>query len=70
MVMDTPFGRLDKGHRGAILSWVSKFETQVILFVQSGEYEPQQLAKALDGRIGREFTIDRLGVGHSEVNPA
>lgn len=70
MVMDTPFGRLDRGHRSAILSWVSQFETQVILFVQSGEYDPQQLAQTLGGKVGREYTIDRLGVGKSEVNAA
>lgn len=53
MVMDTPFGRLDTGHRNAILSWVSTFSTQVILFVQSGEYEPQRHAHLLNGKIGR-----------------
>lgn len=67
MVMDTPFGRLDTGHRDAILEWVSTFENQVILFVQSGEYEPQRNAHLLHGKIGREFTIDRLSPTRSEV---
>jgi len=68
MVMDTPFGRLDTGHRNAILSWVSTFNTQVILFVQSGEYEPQRHAHLLNGKIGREYTIDRLSPTRSEVH--
>jgi DNA sulfur modification protein DndD len=68
MVMDTPFGRLDTGHRSAILSWVSTFDTQVILFVQSGEYEPERHARLLNGKIGREYTIDRLSPTRSEVH--
>jgi DNA sulfur modification protein DndD len=70
MVMDTPFGRLDTGHRNAILSWVSTFSTQVILFVQSGEYEPERHAYLLGGKIGREYTIDRLSPTRSEVHAA
>lgn len=67
MVMDTPFGRLDVGHREGILRWVSTFDTQVILFVQSGEYNTEQHAHMLGGKIGREFTIDRLSPIRSEV---
>ena len=70
MVMDTPFGRLDRGHRAAILDWVSTFDTQVILFVQSGEYDPQRDAHLLGGKIGREYTIERLSPTRSEVRAA
>lgn len=70
MVMDTPFGRLDIGHRAAILDWVSTFDTQVILFVQSGEYDPQRDAHLLAGKIGREYTIERLSPTRSEVRAA
>ncbi|MGC5223716.1 AAA family ATPase [Micromonospora sp. DT81.3] len=70
MVMDTPFGRLDLGHRSAILEWVSSFETQVIMFVQSGEYDVERDSHHLAGRIGREYTIDRLSPNRSEVSVA
>lgn len=70
MVMDTPFGRLDVGHRRAILEWVSTFDRQVILFVQSGEYDPSRDAATLTGKIGREYVIDRLTPNRSEVNVA
>jgi DNA sulfur modification protein DndD len=70
MVMDTPFGRLDTGHRDAILEWVSTFDTQVILFVQSGEYDPHRSAHLLGGKIGREYTIERLSPTRSEVRAA
>jgi len=70
MVMDTPFGRLDRGHRNAILEWVSTFDRQVILFVQSGEYEPARDGHLLGNKIGREYSIDRLTPTRSEVNAA
>ncbi len=69
MVMDTPFGRLDTGHRAAILRWVSTFDTQVILFVQSGEYSSDRDAPLLGGKIGREYLIGRLSPTRSEVRP-
>ncbi len=67
MVMDTPFGRLDTGHRAAILRWVSTFDSQVILFVQSGEYSSDRDAPLLGGKIGREYSIERLSPTRSEV---
>ncbi len=67
MVMDTPFGRLDVGHRSGILEWVSTFDSQVILFVQSGEYDTDRDAHLLEGRIGREYSIDRLSPTRSVV---
>jgi len=70
MVMDTPFGRLDRGHRNAILEWVSTFDRQVILFVQSGEYESDRDAHLLGTKIGREYSIDRLTPNRSEVRAA
>lgn len=70
MVMDTPFGRLDVGHRSAILEWVSAFDSQVILFVQSGEYDAERDAHLLAGKIGRQYSIERLSPTRSEVIPA
>ena len=67
MVMDTPFGRLDLGHRRAVLDWVSTFDRQVIMFVQSGEYDASRDAEVLSGKIGREYTIARLTPNRSEV---
>lgn len=70
MVMDTPFGRLDVGHRRGILEWVSNLDRQVILFVQSGEYDPERDGVVLAGKIGREYTIRRLTPNRSEVAAA
>jgi DNA sulfur modification protein DndD len=70
MVMDTPFGRLDTGHRNAILEWVSTVNRQVILFVQSGEYDPERDSHLLGTKIGRDYSISRLSPTRSEVQSA
>lgn len=67
MVMDTPLGRLDKGHRQAILEWVGSMTSQVILFVQSGEFDPATDMALLQGNIGRMLRIERLGANSSRV---
>lgn len=66
MIMDTPLGRLDKGHRASILDWVGTMP-QVVLFVQSGEYDAGRDAKLLAGKVGREYEIERLGAKRSRV---
>lgn len=68
MVMDTPFGRLDKGHREAILRWVGETSSQTILFVQSGEYSESRDRPLLGDRVGRELRIERLGEQESRVS--
>ncbi|CAH0305476.1 hypothetical protein SRABI128_04319 [Microbacterium sp. Bi128] len=70
MVMDTPFGRLDVGHREAILKWVSELETQTIMFVQSGEYSSTRDRPILGSRVGREYRIERISEQESRVSAA
>lgn len=70
MVMDTPFGRLDVGHREAILRWVSGLETQTIMFVQSGEYSSARDRPILGSRVGREYRIERISEQESKVSVA
>lgn len=67
MVMDTPFGRLDMGHREGILRWVSEFESQIIMFVQSGEYDRTRDGQYLKNRIGREYQILRVSDRESRI---
>lgn len=68
MVMDTPFGRLDTGHREAILRWVSEARHQTVMFVQSGEYNESRDRPLLAERIGREYRIERLGEQESRIS--
>jgi DNA sulfur modification protein DndD len=61
VVMDTPFGRLDRRHRANILKFAPKFGAQVVLLVQSGELERERDLQDLKPFIAREFRIERDG---------
>jgi DNA sulfur modification protein DndD len=61
IVMDTPFGRLDRGHRQKILRFSPQLGPQIVLLVQSGELERGRDLDALSGRIAREYWIERDG---------
>ena len=61
IVMDTPFGRLDVGHRKNILEFVPTMGSQVILLVQSGEVDAERDLVHLQGKIGRQYRLVRDG---------
>ena len=62
LVMDTPFGRLDEGHRANILRWAPEVSRQVILLVQSGEIDPTgTLLAKIKPSLNREYRIVRDG---------
>lgn len=67
VVMDTPFGRLDRGHRERILRWVPTLGTQVVMFVQSGEFDRDRDLAHLNGMIGREFVLRRVTATRTEI---
>lgn len=67
VIMDTPFGRLDTGHRRRILEWAPTIGTQVMLFVQSGEFDRERDIKFLGNKVGREFRIEREGSNRSSI---
>ncbi|MDB9797707.1 AAA family ATPase [Pseudomonadales bacterium] len=58
VLMDTPFGRLDKSHRGKILSYMPRSARQFIVFVHSGELdEGEKVISELAHRIGKRYKI-------------
>ncbi|HUW95206.1 MAG TPA: AAA family ATPase [Anaerolineae bacterium] len=61
IVMDTPFGRLDRRHRKNILEFVPSMSSQLILLVQSGEFDRDRDLQHLAGKIGREYWLVRDG---------
>ena len=67
VVMDTPFGRLDTGHRRRILEWAPTIGTQVMLFVQSGEFDRERDINYLGNKVGREFRIQREASNRSSI---
>jgi DNA sulfur modification protein DndD len=67
VVMDTPFGRLDTGHRRRILEWAPTIGTQVMLFVQSGEFNRERDFQYLSNKVGREYRINRVASNRSSI---
>ena len=67
IVMDTPFARLDMGHRGRILKWTAALGSQVVLFVQSGEFDRSRDLKHLDGRVGCAYVLRRVGTSSTKI---
>ncbi len=57
IVMDTPFGRLDRTHRRNILEFVPHLGPQVVLLVQSGEFERERDREFLGAAIAHEYEI-------------
>ena len=67
VIMDTPFGRLDTGHRRRVLEWAPTIGTQVMLFVQSGEFDRDRDFKFLGNKVGREYKIQREAANRSSI---
>jgi DNA sulfur modification protein DndD len=61
VIMDTPFGRLDIGHRENILRFVPSLGRQVVLFVQSGELDRRRDLAHLEGSLAAEYRLARDG---------
>ena len=61
IVMDTPFGRLDTVHRKNILRFIPTMGSQVVLMVQSGEFDIDRDLRHLDGKIARQYRLVRDG---------
>lgn len=61
VVMDTPFGRLDVRHSDRILKFLATMGRQVLLLVQSREFNRERDFKLIADKVGREMTILRDG---------
>lgn len=67
VIMDTPFGRLDLGHRKSILGWVPTLGTQVILLVQSGEFDRDRDLGYLNNKVASEFVLERVSATRTSI---
>lgn len=67
VIMDTPFGRLDLGHRGNILGYFPSVTSQLILLVHSGELQMDRDLDAISERIGLAYRIVEVSSTHSRI---
>jgi DNA sulfur modification protein DndD len=57
IVMDTPFSRLDRGHKENVVQTLPSMAEQVILFVQEGEIARDRVREFLGPRLLREYDL-------------
>ena len=62
ILMDSPFGRLDKTHRRNILGWLPTLAEQVVLFVTTGEFDEKVDRSEIATDIAHEY--DLVQVSH------
>lgn len=67
IVIDSPFGRLDGGHRSHIVEVLPKMADQVVLLVYEEELPPERARAALKGRLRAEWALERRSARHTEL---
>ncbi|HDT4041334.1 TPA: AAA family ATPase [Enterobacter kobei] len=67
VVMDTPFGRLDKKHRANILTYLPTTTSQLVLFVHEGEVDKTNDLAELKSRVGCVYEIKEVSLRHSQI---
>jgi len=67
VVMDTPFGRLDPGHRANILKYLPTTTNQLILFVHEGEVARGHDLAQISSRIDSVYEIKEVSTRHSKI---
>jgi len=67
VVMDTPWGRVDRGNRKLIMNWIKSRSNQTIIFVQSGELTVPEAREEFGNRLGRQLSIERVSLNSSKI---
>jgi len=68
VVMDTPFGRIDPGHRKTTLEYLSKSANQLVLLVHEGEIDRQKDLLPIANKIGHQYEITKVNSKHSRID--
>lgn len=68
IIMDTPFGRLDPGHRAKILKYLPTTTQQLILFVHEGEVNRDRDLDVISSRVGCVYEINEVSPLHSKID--
>jgi DNA sulfur modification protein DndD len=69
IIIDSPFGRLDGGHRARIVEALPEMASQVVLLVYEEELPPDRARAALKGRLRAEWILARKSARHTELAP-
>lgn len=69
IVIDSPFGRLDRGHTRNIIRTLPNMAKQVILLVYDDELPPDLAREELKSKLRGEWKLDRRSARHTELVP-
>jgi DNA sulfur modification protein DndD len=67
IVIDSPFGRLDRGHTTNIVRALPAMTKQVILLVYEDELPPDLARNELKGKLRGEWRLERRSARHTEL---
>lgn len=65
--IDSPFGRLDRGHRERIVAALPGMADQVALLVYEDEMPPDRARAALKTDLLAEWKLERRSARHTEI---
>jgi DNA sulfur modification protein DndD len=65
--IDSPFGRLDGGHRGRIVATLPDMADQVVLLVYEDELPAALARETLKGQLRAEWILDRVTARHTLI---
>lgn len=68
VIMDSPFGRLDRDHTAHVVAALPKMARQVILLAFEGEFDRQEAVDALGTDLICEYSLERVSVRHTQIN--
>ena len=69
IIIDSPFGRLDKGHRTRTLRALPDMASQVLLLAYEEELPPARARDILKGQLKAEWMLKRVSARHTELEP-
>jgi DNA sulfur modification protein DndD len=67
IVIDSPFGRLDRGHTRNIIKALPEMAKQVVLLVYEDELPPDLARSELKGKLLGEWRLERRSARHTEL---
>ena len=67
VVIDTPFGRLDPGHRQNILRYVPEMAEQIVFLVHAGEVDPETGLDVIADYVGGTYEIEQVEEYHHQL---
>jgi DNA sulfur modification protein DndD len=67
IVIDSPFGRLDRGHRQNIVRALPTMTQQVVLLAYEDELPPELARKELKSQLRGEWRLERRSARHTEL---